>query len=117
EKSALNNEIARLRESLKTSSELISNFEELKHKLGDEDPAAVLLQLKTYEEEIKNLRDDLATRPTQEMQEAFDRLKSEKSDLQMACERLSEENVVLRSSARAQSDLEMQVDELTDKNK
>lgn len=117
EKSALNDEIARLRESIKTSSALISNFEELKHKLGDEDPTAVLLKLKTYEEEIKKLRDDLATRPTQEMQEAFDRLKSEKSELQLACERLSEENEVLRSSARAQSDLEMQVAELTDKNK
>lgn len=117
EKSALNDEIARLRESIKTSSALISNFEELKHKLGEEDPAAVLLKLKTYEEEIKKLRDDLATRPTQEMQGAFDRLKSEQSELQLACERLSEENEALRSSARAQSDLEMQVDELTDKNK
>ncbi|AJD46929.1 chromosome segregation ATPase-like protein [Isoalcanivorax pacificus W11-5] len=117
EKSALNDEIARLRESIKTSSALISNFEELKHKLGDEDPADVLLKLKTYEEEIKKLRDDLATRPTQEMREAFDRLKSEQSELQLACERLSEENEALRSSARAQSDLEMQVAELTDKNK
>ncbi len=117
EKSALNDEIARLRESIKTSSALISNFEELKHKLGDEDPAAVLLKLKTYEEEIKKLREDLATRPTQEMQEAFDRLNSEKSELQLACERLSEENEVLRSSARTQSDLEMQVAELSDKNK
>lgn len=117
EKSALNDEISRLRESIKTSSALISNFEELKHKLGDEDPAAVLLKLKTYEEEIKKLRDDLATRPTQEMQEAFDRLKSEKSELQLACKRLSEENEILRGSARAQSDLEMQVAELTDKNK
>lgn len=117
EKSALDDEIARLRESTKTSSALISNFEELKHKLGNEDPAAVLLKLKTYEEEIKKLRDDLATRPTQEMQEAFDRLKSEQSELQLACERISEENEVLRSSARAQSDLEMQVAELTDKNK
>lgn len=117
EKSALNEEIARLRESIKTSSALISNFEELKHKLGDEDPAAVLLKLKTYEEEIKKLREDLATRPTHEMQQAFDRLKSEKSALQLACERLSEENEVLRSSARTQSDLEMQVAELSDKNK
>ena len=117
EKSALNDEISRLRESIKTSSALISNFEELKHKLGDEDPAAVLLKLKTYEEELKKLRDDLATRPTQEMQEAFDRLKVEGNDLQLACERLSEENMVLRSSARTQSDLEMQVAELSDKNK
>lgn len=117
EKSALNDEIARLRESIKTSSALISNFEELKHKLGDEDPAAVLQKLKTYEEEIIKLRDDLTTRPTQEMREAFDRLKSEQSELQLACERLSEENEVLRSSARAQSDREMQIAELTDKNK
>lgn len=117
EKSRLNDEITRLRESIKTSSALISDFEELKHKLGGEDPAAVLLKLKTYEEEIKKLRDDLATRPTQEMQEAFDRLKSEQSDLHLACERLSEENEVLRRSARALSDLEMQVAELTDKNK
>lgn len=115
--SVLKEEIARLRESIKTSSALISNFEELKHKLGDEDPAVVLLKLKTYEEEIKKLRDDLATRPTQEMQEAFNRLKSEKGELQLACERLSEENDTLRSSARTQSDLEMQIAELTDKNK
>ncbi|WP_323175732.1 chromosome partitioning protein ParA [Neisseria cinerea] len=117
EKSALNYEIARLRESIKTSSALISNFEKLKQKLGDEDPAAVLLKLKTYEEEIKKLRDDLSTRPTQEMQESFDRLKFEQSELQLACDRLSKENVILRSSARTQSDLEMQVAELTDKNK
>jgi hypothetical protein len=117
EKAALKDEIARLRESIKTSSALISNFGELKHKLGDEDPAVVLLKLKTYEEEIKKLREDLATRPTQEMQEAFDRLKSEKSKLQLTCERLSEENDALKSSARTQSYLEMQVAELSDKNK
>ena len=115
--SVLKDEISRLRESIKTSSALISNFEELKHKLGDQDPAAVLLKLKTYEEEIKKLREDLATRPTLEMREAFDRLKSELSELQLARERLSEENEVLRSSARAQSDLEMQMAELLDKNK
>lgn len=117
EKSVLNDEIARLRESLKTSSALISNFEVLKHKLGDEDPAAVLLKLKTYEEEINTLREDLATRPTQEMRDAFDRLTSEQNELKLACERFSEENEGLRSAARAQSDLEMQVAELTDKNK
>ncbi|WP_439329300.1 hypothetical protein, partial [Enterobacter hormaechei] len=109
----LNDEIARLRESLKTSSALISNFEVLKHKLGDEDPAAVLLKLKTYEEEINTLREDLATRPTQEMRDAFDRLTSEQNELKLACERFSEENEGLRSAARAQSDLEMQVAELT----
>ncbi|MDM8515978.1 hypothetical protein QUF76_07250 [Desulfobacterales bacterium HSG16] len=117
EKAALKDEISRLRESIRISSTLISNFEELKHKLGNEDPAAVLLKLKTYEEEIKRLRNDLATRPTQEMQESFHRIKSEKEELQMACERLSEENEVIRGAARVQSDLEMQIAELSDNNK
>lgn len=117
EKSSINDELSRLRESIKTSSALISNFEELKRKLGDEDPIVVLLKLKTYEEEIKKLRVDLATRPTYEMQETFDRLNSEKEALQQACERLSEENNAIRCSARIQSDLEMQVAELIDKNK
>lgn len=117
EKSALNDEIARLRDSIKVSNAFISNFEELKRKLGDEDPARVLLKLKTYEEEIKSLRDDLATRPTKEMQEAFDRLKSEKGALQRTCERLDEENNALRSSAREQSDLELELAQKGDESK
>jgi len=112
EKFVLNDEIARLRESIKTSSALISNFEELKQKLGNEDPAAVLLKLKTYEEEIRKLREDLATRPTQEMQEAFDRLKKEQASLEHACSRLSDENVQLKKNAQEQSQLELRISEL-----
>jgi len=117
EKSALNDEIARLRESIKTSNALISNFEELKHKLGDEDPAAVLLKLKTYEEEIKELREELATRPTQEMQEAFDRLKKEKESFEQACSSLSEENITLKKNAQEQAQLELRISELETENK
>ena len=117
EKTLLKVEIARLRESIKNSDSLISNFEELKRKLGDEDPATILLKLKTYEEEINILRDDLMMRPTQEMQNAFDHIKSEKEALQKACEYLSDENTALKNSARSQSDFEMQIIELSDKNK
>ncbi len=113
----LNEEIDRLRDSIKTSSALISNFEELKHKLGDEDPVAVLLKLKTYEEEIKKLRDDLATRPTQEMQEAFDRLKKDQSSLEQACSALSDENFQLKKNAHEQSQLELIISELQAENK
>ncbi|UPU37507.1 chromosome partitioning protein ParA [Geomonas paludis] len=116
EKAALVDEVGRLRESVRTSSSLIAAFEELKHKLGGEDPSEVLLQLKTYEEEIKDLRNDLASRPTREMQQSFDRLKSQTGDLQMACERLTEENEALRKVARSSAELEMQVAELTANN-
>ena len=117
EKTILNDEISRLRESIKTSSALVANFEVLKHKLGDEDPATVLLKLKTYEEDIKKLREDLAVRPTQEMQASFDRLKTEQSVLQQTCKRLSEDNERLKKSERTQSDLEMKIAELSNENK
>lgn len=117
EKSALNDEIARLRESIKTSSALISNFEELKQKLGDEDPAAILLKLKTYEEEIKKLRDDLATRPTQEMQEAFDRLKSEREHTEREKEKYKADYQKLFASQQDQNELEAENDSLKRQNK
>lgn len=117
EQSALIDEIARLRESVKISSALISNFEELKHKLGDEDPAAVLLKLKTYEEEIKQLRDDLATRPTQEVQEAFDRLKSEKTKIERERDNYKEDYQEMFSSQKDQSELESKIDSLERLNK
>lgn len=117
DKSRLDDEIARLRESIKTSSDLISNFEELKHKLGDKDPADVLLKLKTYEEEIKKLRDDLAKRPTQEMQEVFDRLKSEKEHIEREKDKYKEDYQQLLSYQKDQNELEAENDSLRRKNK
>lgn len=108
---AKDNEIAKLLESIETSTNLISNFEELKRKLGDEDPAVVLLKLKTYEEEIRNLRLELASRPTKEMQQAFDRINEEKVVLEKSCERLSEENWCLKNASRSQAELEYQIEE------
>jgi len=113
----LKDECSRLRDSIKTSNELISNFDELKRKLGEEDPATVLLKLKTYEEDIKSLRQELATRPTQEMQAAFDRITNESEDLKQAHGRLQEENETLRRLSREQSEFEQQITFLTDQNK
>jgi hypothetical protein len=117
EKSSLNEEIERLRESIRASSSLVSSFEELKRKLGDDDPAKVLLKLKTYEETIKELREELTSRPTQEMQESFDRINTELNTFRQTCEKLSEENDALHHAANARDNLEMQLAELTDKNK
>lgn len=114
---AKDNEIIKLRESIETSTNLISNFEELKRKLGDEDPAVVLLKLKTYEEEIRNLRLELASRPTKEMQQAFDRINEAKDVLEKSCERLSEENWSLRNASRSQAELEYQIEETKIHNK
>jgi hypothetical protein len=105
-------ECQRLREASLNSQEMIAQLEELKSRLGEEDPHAVLLKLKTYEEEIKNLRQELIERPTREMQEAFDRIKGDSRALRESCERLSEENRRLKESFRKQGDLEWEIDNL-----
>ena len=117
EKVGLKDEIEILRESIKTSTGLLSNFEMLKVKLGDEDPSIVLLKLKNYEEEIKTLRDDLASRPTQEMQETYDRLKSETRAVVQEKDRYKEDYQNLYKSRREQGELEAEIDSLRIENK
>jgi len=115
--STLKDECSRLRDAIQKSSQIHGVFEELQRKLGDEEPERVLLKLKTQEEGLKELRKELLTRPTQEMQDAFDRIKSEKENMVLTCERLSHANEVLRGASRQQSELEHQIIDLTDQNK
>ena len=116
ESELLREEIERLRESIDMSTSMLSSFEDLKRKLGGEDPAAVLLRLRTAEEANAALRAELVERPVKEMQEWADRVTREKEALEEACRHLSEENNELRSKARDQARLEMEIAELSDKN-
>lgn len=117
ERSALNDEINRLRESIKTSSTLISSFEELKRKLGDEDPAVVLRNLKAYEEDINELREELATRPTRAIQEAFDRLISDKEHIEREKNKYKDDYEALYKAQQPIEELESQNDTLKRNNK
>ncbi|MDB4542829.1 chromosome partitioning protein ParA [bacterium] len=110
-------ECSRLREAIQNSSKLHSVFCELKQKLGDEDPEKVLLRLETQEEDLRNLREELLSRPTQEMQIAFDRLEAEKGRLTQLNDVLRDENEHLSRSGVEQSRLEMQLAELADEHK
>lgn len=116
EKQSLRDEINRLRNSISSSSELIGSFEELKRKLGNEAPEAVLSRLKTHEETIKNLKQKLIDRPTKEMQLEFDRLNQENEQLDSAYNRLSDENVELKEIADTQEQLELNNKSLDQKN-
>ena len=113
----LKDECERLRESIRISEETRGNYDELKRKLGNEDPEQVLLRLNEQEEALKRLRSDLLERPTEEMRTAFDKSQAEEQRLKDACTRLSEENNTLRDNAREQNQLEMQIQELTEQNK
>lgn len=67
-------ENARLREALNIQTGLVSAFEQLKQQLGGKDPAEILRALNSQADELKRLREDLATRPTEEMRERYQAL-------------------------------------------
>ena len=67
----------RLRDSLATQTDLLGVFEQLKRQLGGNDPAEVLRELNSQSDELKRLREDLATRPTEEMRLRTQALESE----------------------------------------
>jgi hypothetical protein len=113
----LRRECERLRESIKTSEETMGQFEELKRKLDNQEPAEILLKLKIQEEALNKLRSDLAERPTEDMRRIIDEAQAEAQRLEDACNRLSEDNEILKKNAREQNQLEMQIEELTSMNK
>lgn len=77
ERQALKDENVRLRDSLRIQVELVGAFDHLKRQLGDSDPAEILRELNSKTDELKRLREELATRPTEELRERYQALESE----------------------------------------
>lgn len=71
EKDSLLGELSRLRESLRVQTEILGAFEQLKRQLGGKDPSDILRDLNSQTDELKRLREELATRPTEEMRERY----------------------------------------------
>ena len=72
----LKEEIQRLRKELHSESEMIEIFEEMKRRFHDEDPAIVLAKIDEKNEELKQLRKQLANPPS-ELRERIDALEKE----------------------------------------
>lgn len=70
-------ENARLREALGVQTEILGAFEQLKRQLGGKDPAEILRALNSQTDELKRLREELASRPTEEMRVRYMALESE----------------------------------------
>lgn len=70
-------DISRLRVSLRSQTELLGAFYQLSRQLGGKDPAEIIRELNSQTDELKRLREELATRPTEEMRERYQALESE----------------------------------------
>lgn len=111
EKESMTQENDNLRNSLRTQKDLLASYDELKERLGGEHPEAVLREMNSKIEEIRALKEELATRPTVELRERYDAMDREQraKDARIAeLERQVEEN---KSKAAQTDDLMRQLRE------
>lgn len=110
-------ENTRLREALHIQTGLIGAFEQLKQQLGGKDPAEILHALNIQTDELKRLREELATRPTEEMRERYQALESEAGNHKRRADELERKIVVDEAAVAEIGDLRRQNSELNAENK
>ena len=84
-------DISRLRVSLRSQTELLGAFNQLSRQLGGKDPAEIIRELNSQTDELKRLREELATRPTEEMRERYQALESEAKTQKARADRLEKQ--------------------------
>ena len=107
----------RLRDALRTQTELLSAFEQLKQQLGGKDPAEVLRSLNSQADELKRLREELATRPTEEMRERYQALESEAKNQKARADEREQQITAIQASVAEVGDLRRHNSELNAENK
>jgi hypothetical protein len=110
-------ENARLRESLSVQSGLLGAFEQLKRQLGGKDPAEILRDLNSQTDELKRLREELATRPTEEMRERYRTLETEAKNHKARADALEKQIADDKAAIEEVNDLRRKNSELAAENK
>jgi len=110
-------ENARLREALNIQTGLVSVFEQLKQQLGGKDPAEILLVLNSNTDELKRLREDLATRPTEEVRERYQALESDARNQRARADELERQIISSEAAVAEIGDLRRQNSVLNAENK
>lgn len=110
-------EINRLRDGLRIQTELVGAFEQLKRQLGDRDPAEILRDLNSKSDELKRLREELATRPTEEMRERYQALELEAKNQKARSEQLAQKIADNSAAVAEVADLRRKNSEFDAENK
>jgi hypothetical protein len=111
ERAAMAEENERLRHSLKTQEELLSVYQELERRLGGDSPERVLLEMNSRIEEIRRLREELATRPTEELRRRYEEIEREMRSRDARIEELQRQARANEESARQANGLRLQLQE------
>lgn len=110
-------ENARLREALNIQTGLVSAFEQLKQQLGGKDPAEILRALNSQTDELKRLREELATRPTEEMRERYQALESDARNQRARADEMERQIISNEAAVAEIGDLRRQNSVLNAENK
>lgn len=110
-------ENARLRKALNIQTELVGAFEQLKQQLGGKDPAEILLALNSQTDELKRLREELATRPTEEMRERYKVLELDARNQRIRADELERQIISNEEAVAENGELRRQNSELNAENK
>ena len=110
-------ENARLRDALNIQTGLVSAFEQLKQQLGGKDPAEILRALNSQTDELRRLREELATRPTEEMRERYQALESDARNQRARADELERQIISNEAAVAEIGDLRRQNSVLNAENK
>ena len=110
-------ENTRLREALNIQIGLISAFEQLKQQLGGKDPAEILRVLNSQSDELRRLREELATRPTEEMRDRYQKLESDARSQKTRAENLERQIISNEAAVTEIGNLRRQNSELSAESK
>jgi hypothetical protein len=117
-----NDEIARIRENLSNTQKLLRQFESLKSSLG-ENPYETLSKLKTLKLENQELMEELAGRPSKDLENRYKDLKNREKDIELRERDIqnmdNKRQSVSRQTAtliQEKDDLEIRVNQLTLQN-
>lgn len=89
----------RLRDLIGVQDDLLNSFEQLQRQLGGREPAAVIAELKMMNQEIIRAREELASRPTEEVRTRNAFLEDERTQMRNTIDVLSRDAMKLRADA------------------
>lgn len=111
DKTAMAEENANLRHSLMLQKDLLAAYRELEVRLGGESPERVLQEMNSKTVEIRQLREELATRPTEELKSRYEALERERQSKDARIEELERQVRASEDSTRLVNDLKRQLQE------
>lgn len=111
EKAAMAEENENLRHSLKTQKDLLAAYQELEIRLGGDSPERILREMNSKTIEMRQLREELATRPTEELKSRYEMLERERQSKDARIEELERQVRASEDSTRLVNDLKFKLQE------